>query len=166
MTLTTKILEPLSEDLELDRVQKKLEELKPLGKNPSPAISKLLTDILMTHAQIEILLEDVVTKKLFSTANPKPRTAKTYSEFAKMTKMNLLNNLTWVKKLQVALEVDLVPEELEADLRKLNQLRNQFSHTLDQKFRIYENKERQIWAYRLLTNCLIELKIINHSFGF
>lgn len=164
--LTSRVLEPLTEDLELLRVQKKLEELKPLGKNPSPAISKLLTDILMTHCQIEILIEDIVTKKLFSIANPKPRMAKTYSEFSKITKFNLFNGLTWVKKLQIALEIDLITDELELDLRRLNQLRNQFSHTLDQKFRIYENKERQIWAYRLLTNSLVELKIINNSFGF
>lgn len=162
------VLEPSKEDLYLDELKTKLSLLKPLGENKlSPQLSELRSSVLDSHADCEEVFENLISKKLYTVASPhRQGLSKTFPEFQKAVRQKILANSTWVKKLLLVSELNIIDDSLFKELKRLNDLRVIFSHSISKKYKIYDDPQRQIWAYELLINCLQKLAIEDDFFGF
>jgi len=161
------VLEPSKEDLYLGELKAKLSLLKPLGENKlSPQLSELRSFVIDTHSDCEEMFENLVVKKLYTIASPhRQALAKTFPEFSKTVKAKIFVNTPWVKKLILVQSLDIIDDSLFKELKKLNDLRVIFSHPINKKYKIYNDNQRQIWAYNLLINCLEKLAVEDEFFG-
>lgn len=161
----TGILEPNQDKIELQKLQNELQILRPLGEMKlTPELSKLRTDTLDVWADCEETFEKIITKKLWKTAVGN-RKSQSFEEFRKLTN-KLFFNTTWARKLEMVYQLNLIEDSLYDELKNLNKTRITFAHSMNKHYLLFEDTTRQIWTYKLLNFCLIELAKIDVSFHF
>lgn len=162
--LSSQVLETSIEDLELTKLKQKLHLLAPLGEiTMSPELNQLRSDVLDTWGDSEIVMEELIAKKLFVSSNPH-RQGK-YQEFKKLV-FKIFKGMTWMKKLDIVLDLEIISDELYFKLKQLNQVRVCFAHSASLKYKIFNDEERQLFAYKLMTECIEGLAIEDEFFGF
>ncbi|EKE05606.1 MAG: hypothetical protein ACD_19C00191G0002 [uncultured bacterium] len=162
--MVSSVLSALPQDLELTKLKDKLQTLRPLGEMQKyPELNEIRASVLDSWADCEEMAEELISKKLYVTANPH-RQGK-FADFKKLV-LVILRGETWLKKFQTVSDMGLISEELFLKLKQLNSIRVVFSHPISKKYKIFLETERQVFAYKLMVEIIQELAIEDEFFGF
>ncbi|EKE05635.1 MAG: hypothetical protein ACD_19C00187G0023 [uncultured bacterium] len=159
------ILEIDPNKLELETLKKNLSSLHPLGENAlTPELNELRISTLDVWADVEQTYELLIAKCLYKTAVGN-KLIKNFNVFQGLVS-KLFYGASWLKKLEMVYSLEIIGDELFEKLKELNKTRIAFAHTGSKKYKIYDDIDRQIWVYKLLNFCLIELAKIDYSYHF
>lgn len=162
----TQPLEPSDTEKEIVNLQKKLLDMQVLGSKVSDSLNILRGWIISVHSDVDLSMDEIISRKLYVTSNPhfQHHGTKSYDGFKILTS-KVLSKISFIQKVTTLLEMDLIGEEEWEDLRLLNKTRVEMAHPRTGKFSLYEDMERQKWAYELMVKIVGFLATIDISFG-
>ncbi len=165
--LANKVLELSEEEAEILDLQQKLLALNVLGSETSEQLNLLRGWVISVHSDCEVTMDTIIIKKLYAESNIhfRKQGAKSFPQF-KTIASNVIDKLAFMQKVATLFDMGMIGEIEFEDLRLLNKTRVDMAHPRLGKFALYENRDRQLWAYKLMTRVVVKLAEIDVSLDF